>query len=391
MEDSARSTPVETPSRVNTPGKGLPWSPRSMGTPSELAARDAAVARARRSDRRSDADAIARFIDVEWSESSESARDVDVGVKTDVATTRRIKVTPWGALVQYLRCCVSIRSTTSEFERAAESTDATESIPQKRDLRAACIPCVSDASTVCVPSGFVLHEGAPFIGEQDLEWDEARWSAHAGPLGERPKGELAMPRFKPCLVLDLDETLVHSSFKPVPNSDFVVSVEIDGAMTDVHVLKRPWVDHFLREVSQDWEIVVFTASLPKYANPVMNLLDADNLVRWRLFRRHCYAFQGNYVKDLTCLGRDLTQTVIIDNSPHSYVFHPQNAFPISSFVDDSSDNELLNAIPYLRTLARSMDVRDQLKRTRGYTPRQPYFSHRGIDTPSLDRVGQQIV
>lgn len=249
---------------------------------------------------------------------------------------------------------------------------------------------MSDASSVCVPSGFVLHEGAPFIGAQDLEWDGARWSAHAGPLDEPPKDE-AMPRYKPCLVLDLDETLVHSSFKPVPKSDFVVPVEIDGAMTDVYVLKRPWVDHFLREVSQDWEIVVFTASLPKYANPVMNLLDADNLVRWRLFRRHCYAFQGNYVKDLTCLGRELRQTVIVDNSPHSYIFHPQNAFPISTFIDDSSDDELLKAIPYLQKLARSMDVRHQLKQTRGCTPRQPYFSHRGIDAPSLDRFGQRVV
>ena len=47
------------------------------------------------------------------------------------------------------------------------------------------------------------------------------------------------------LVLDLDETLVHSSFKPVPNPDYVIPVEIDGKITDVYVLKRPWVDHFL--------------------------------------------------------------------------------------------------------------------------------------------------
>lgn len=31
---------------------------------------------------------------------------------------------------------------------------------------------------------------------------------------------------KMCLVLDLDETLVHSSFRPVPNSDFVIPVEV---------------------------------------------------------------------------------------------------------------------------------------------------------------------
>ncbi len=38
---------------------------------------------------------------------------------------------------------------------------------------------------------------------------------------------------KICLVIDLDETLVHSSFKPVPNADFIVPVEIDGQVHQV--------------------------------------------------------------------------------------------------------------------------------------------------------------
>ena len=38
----------------------------------------------------------------------------------------------------------------------------------------------------------------------------------------------AAHRRKQCLVLDLDETLVHSSFKPVPNPDFIIPVEIEG-------------------------------------------------------------------------------------------------------------------------------------------------------------------
>ncbi len=40
-------------------------------------------------------------------------------------------------------------------------------------------------------------------------------------------------RVKICLVIDLDETLVHSSFKPVPNADFIVPVEIDGQVHQV--------------------------------------------------------------------------------------------------------------------------------------------------------------
>lgn len=47
------------------------------------------------------------------------------------------------------------------------------------------------------------------------------------------------------LVLDLDETLVHSTFKPVPNPDYIIPVEIEGRQVDVYVIKRPWVDEFM--------------------------------------------------------------------------------------------------------------------------------------------------
>ena len=70
---------------------------------------------------------------------------------------------------------------------------------------------------------------------------------------------------KICLVLDLDETLVHSSFRPIPNPDFIIPVEIEGKIVDVYVLKRPHMDHFMAHVGQRFEVVVFTASLSKYA------------------------------------------------------------------------------------------------------------------------------
>lgn len=68
---------------------------------------------------------------------------------------------------------------------------------------------------------------------------------------------------KKCLVIDLDETLVHSSFKPINNADFVVPVEIDGAVHQVYVLKRPYVDEFLQKMGELYECVLFTASLAK--------------------------------------------------------------------------------------------------------------------------------
>ncbi|XP_011504524.1 PREDICTED: carboxy-terminal domain RNA polymerase II polypeptide A small phosphatase 1 isoform X2 [Ceratosolen solmsi marchali] len=157
--------------------------------------------------------------------------------------------------------------------------------------------------------------------------------------------------YKKCMVIDLDETLVHSSFKPINNADFVVPVEIDGTVHQVYVLKRPFVDEFLQRMGELYECVLFTASLPKYADPVADLLDRWGVFRARLFRESCVFHRGNYVKDLNKLGRDLQQIIIVDNSPASYIFHPDNAVPVASWFDDMTDSELLDLIPFFEKLS----------------------------------------
>ncbi|KAI1400605.1 NIF-domain-containing protein [Hypoxylon fuscum] len=156
-----------------------------------------------------------------------------------------------------------------------------------------------------------------------------------------------------CLVLDLDETLVHSSFKILHQADFTIPVEIEGNFHNVYVIKRPGVDQFMKRVGELYEVVVFTASVSKYGDPLLDQLDIHKVVHHRLFRESCYNHQGNYVKDLSQVGRDLKDTIIIDNSPTSYIFHPQHAVPISSWFSDAHDNELLDLIPVLEDLAGS--------------------------------------
>ncbi|QPG95861.1 hypothetical protein C2857_002314 [Epichloe festucae Fl1] len=154
-----------------------------------------------------------------------------------------------------------------------------------------------------------------------------------------------------CLVLDLDETLVHSSFKILHQADFTIPVEIEGNYHNVYVIKRPGVDEFMKRVGELYEVVVFTASVSKYGDPLLDQLDIHKVIHHRLFRESCYNHQGNYVKDLSQIGRDLKDTIIIDNSPTSYIFHPQHAVPISSWFSDAHDNELLDLIPVLEDLA----------------------------------------
>ncbi|CAI5758478.1 unnamed protein product [Candida verbasci] len=157
---------------------------------------------------------------------------------------------------------------------------------------------------------------------------------------------------KKCLILDLDETLVHSSFKYIRSADFVIPVEIDGQVHHVYVIKRPGVDEFLQKVGQWYEVVVFTASVQKYGDPLLDKLDLNKSVHHRLFRDSCYNYQGNFIKNLAQMGRDVSKTIIIDNSPTSYIFHPQNSIPISSWFSDSHDNELLDLLPFLQDLSK---------------------------------------
>ena len=86
------------------------------------------------------------------------------------------------------------------------------------------------------------------------------------------------------------------SFKPVANADFIIPVEIDDQVYQVYVLKRPRVDDFMKAVGEKFEVVIFTASLSKYADPVIDLLDKHRVCKHRLFREHCTSHKGNYVK-----------------------------------------------------------------------------------------------
>lgn len=116
---------------------------------------------------------------------------------------------------------------------------------------------------------------------------------------------------KNTLVLDLDETLVHSSFSSVP-SDINFSLFLEDQEYSIFVLKRPEVDRFLKVCCELFEVVIFTASLEEYASPLIDLLDIEKKIPYRLYRDSCTIINNNFVKDLSRLGRDLNHVVIVD-------------------------------------------------------------------------------
>ena len=153
------------------------------------------------------------------------------------------------------------------------------------------------------------------------------------------------PRVPPqkTLVLDLDETLIHSLAKGGRmTSGHMVEVKLSSPMITAltpgggppatligpqhpilyYVHKRPHCDDFLRKVCRWYKLVVFTASVQEYADPVIDWLEQERkFFQARYYRQHCTIRNGAYIKDLSSVEPDLSRVMILDNSPMSYIFH----------------------------------------------------------------------
>jgi len=163
------------------------------------------------------------------------------------------------------------------------------------------------------------------------------------------------------LVLDLDETLVHSQMEPRADADFVFDVQLCGVTSTVYVKARPHLNSFLDFAAERFEVVIFTASHEAYAETLLDRIDPRrNRIDHRLFRDACATVDGLYLKDLDVLGRDLAKVAIVDNTPYVFGFQPDNAIPIESWYDDPDDTELEKLKGLLEQLRSAADVRPAL-------------------------------
>jgi CTD nuclear envelope phosphatase 1 len=116
------------------------------------------------------------------------------------------------------------------------------------------------------------------------------------------------------------------------------------------VNKRPYCDEFLRRVCKWFNLVIFTASVQEYADPVIDWLETERkFFSARYYRQHCTYRQGAYIKDLSSVDPDLSNVMILDNSPLSYLFHEGNRSWLFVFV---------SAMPFALTLTDPRRQRD---------------------------------
>jgi len=173
--------------------------------------------------------------------------------------------------------------------------------------------------------------------------------------------------FKPTLVLDLDETLVHAKvqFDEPPYPARMIMVE--GC--PIWLALRPFVHQFLSSLAVHYELVVWTAGKEAYGRAVVKELDpTGSLISYSFFRQDCTVeedLDGNkfYIKDLSLLGRD-ERTRICDNNPNSFCLQPASGILVEDFLGDPEDRFLKKLLSHLTKVAILKDYNMRLDEVR---------------------------
>ena len=198
---------------------------------------------------------------------------------------------------------------------------------------------------------------------------------------------------KKILLIDLDETLIHSDFsleylndKKVKYDTIIKFKETESDFEenyeDYYDMRRKKLKHelfneekeykvgvfirkgakeFLTEVSKYFVVGIFTASVKEYADAVIDYLDPDkSLIKFRLYRNNCINLNDKiFVKDLRIIrGVDIKDIILLDNSIYSFSAQICNGILVNSFFNDKNDIELYNVLNYLLSfLVKADDIR----------------------------------
>ena len=188
---------------------------------------------------------------------------------------------------------------------------------------------------------------------------------------DRP-APITIPRKYPnrkLLILDLDETLIHCSVNlrehQLFDNQIIVKTD-EGLLVPALLNIRPYVDEFLRNMSEHFELVLFTASAKYYASKMLRYIDPHRSYFSHVFYRDscCKTTNGKLVKDLTIfVNVPLKDMILVDNNTYCMLPQPTSGVPILNFYHDREDQELLRIQPFLLELKDVPDHREVLKNT----------------------------
>jgi RNA polymerase II subunit A small phosphatase-like protein len=186
------------------------------------------------------------------------------------------------------------------------------------------------------------------------------------------------------LILDLDETLIYASKEQLER-------EADFRVEFYHVYKRPWLDKFIKYVSEHFLLAVWSSASDQYVSEVVgNIFPDKEGLEFVWGRSRCvqkrnlqiddqgyfsddYYAHYHYVKPLKKVKRrgfNLERILIIDDTPHKSQNNFGNAIYPRPYIGSTDDEELKIMMDYLDHLKDKDGVRKIEKRNWRYNTLQ---------------------
>lgn len=156
---------------------------------------------------------------------------------------------------------------------------------------------------------------------------------------------------QPLLVLDLDETLIHSSSTQYENVGETFRV------FNFHVHLRPGLEHFLQTVFAHFKVAVWTSADYEYARQIVKqVFPPEHSLEYLWAREDCawryvpeldkYEYLKDF-KELKERGWNLDRTIAVDDSPEKHVDQSDNLILIPAWVGETDDDDLPLLADYL--------------------------------------------
>lgn len=164
------------------------------------------------------------------------------------------------------------------------------------------------------------------------------------------------------IVLDVDETLIHSSDKKT-----IHSVKLDDG--DLYLNPRPYLNRFLKYLFKNYYVIIWSAGEKKYIDffvkTFITSLGYKPLLV--LTRNNCDTIivednEVDYIKPLSIIWRkyksfNSTNTIIVDDKKSTAIFNPTNHISIKKYENQENDKELYKLMIFLYENERYNNVK----------------------------------
>ena len=161
------------------------------------------------------------------------------------------------------------------------------------------------------------------------------------------------------LLLDLDETLIHSSSSKLDSDEHF-------KIGQYYVYKRPYLNWCLEEISNHYKIGIGSAADDNYVEEIANkiipksieleILWSKNWCRKTQDTNSDEIFYEKNLEKLSLLNIDLKHIILIDDNQKIADLNKKNTIQIKPFKGDEMDIELKNIYQQLLAINQSENI-----------------------------------